>query len=580
MTLLAAPPTPSRRGPREAPASLLESVLDTLTALAAAAYAVLFVTGGAPWIRGAAREWFGRYPFAHRLLLLVPLAVVLALLAARKLLVRSPLGQSPLARVFRAVRRISPWSFSWILFVLYAVMLSAVSISRHLSLNSSFDLAIFDQAVWNTLQGRFLVSSIKGNMVLLGDHWNPILVLVAPLFLVWDNAMALLVFQSVAVGLCIPIVYKLAEGLLCEGTVRRPAPWLLYAIPAAFFLYLPARNAVRFDFHPEVLADPLGLAAAYFLAKRRWIPAAAFLALTLMCKEAMFFVSFGFGLYLFFGLRKRFLGAFLAIASPVLLFALTSYWMPLIGNRPYLYAGLLLTDPAVLVRHGLSWEGFAYLLKLAAPLAFLPLAAGSALWLPSGLFVANLISRHGFTRSIFFQYNGGLIGLLFACLCWGAKRVLEAPAPDRPALLRDFSGRERRASVLAAALLTSSLVMMGVPEFYLYTVYRGQMTPHAARVREVLASIPKERSLRTMQVMAPHAAHREKIFIFENTHPLEGGSLEAQRADYVAFDRRLWKYHTKRSLLDLIRKGYKLDFLEGGFYVFRRPDMPARKARP
>ena len=30
-----------------------------------------------------------------------------------------------------------------------------------------------------------------------------------------------------------------------------------------------ARNAVRFDFHPKVLADPLGLAAAYFLAGRR-----------------------------------------------------------------------------------------------------------------------------------------------------------------------------------------------------------------------------------------------------------------------------------------------------------------------
>lgn len=557
MTVLQAPPRPpSVISPPRAPAGA--RALDALTVAAAVLYGVLFLTGGAPWMDEAARAWAGRNPALHRLALAAPLALVVLLMAARSLLLRLPAAESPVVCALGVVRRVSPWTFSWMLYGLYVVVLSAVSLARHLSLNSSFDLAIFDQAVWNTLHGRFLVSSIKGNMVLLGDHWNPILALLAPLFLIWDNAAALLVFQSAAVGLCIPLVYKLAEWLLAGGSPGRPAAWLLYAIPFAFFVYLPERNAVRFDFHPEVLADPIGLAAAYALARGRWKQVAVFLTLMLMCKEFMFLASFGFGLYLFFGLRKRLAGALLAVGSPMALWALTSLWMPRIGDRPYLYAGLLLTDPAVLAAKALSWEGLSYLVKLAAPLAFLPLAAGHALWMPSAMFAANLMSRHGYTRSIFFQYNGGLIGLLFACLCWGAKRLQTRPGRD---------------GVPAAALLAASLLMMGVPETYLYTVYRGQMTDHTARVREQLASIPKERSLRTMLVMAPHVSHREKVHIFENKHPLEGGSQEAQNADYVAFDRRFWKYNVKRSILDLVRRGYVLEYAEDGFYVFRRREL-------
>ena len=60
------------------------------------------------------------------------------------------------------------------LIALAASVLIAVAVRRHRTFQTGFDLGIFDQALWNTAHGRLLFSSLKGDTILLGDHFDPL----------------------------------------------------------------------------------------------------------------------------------------------------------------------------------------------------------------------------------------------------------------------------------------------------------------------------------------------------------------------------------------------------------------------
>src|SRR4051795_13037064 len=79
-----------------------------------------------------------------------------------------------------------------------AVALAALAILRHDRYGSGgFDLGIFDQQVWSYAHFRVGPNTVKRTHDLLGDHFHPILVLLAPLYWLWDDVRALLVAQAV-----------------------------------------------------------------------------------------------------------------------------------------------------------------------------------------------------------------------------------------------------------------------------------------------------------------------------------------------------------------------------------------------
>ena len=89
---------------------------------------------------------------------------------------------------------------------------SALSILRHRHfLSSAFDLGIFDQVIW--LYSRFEApyTTIRANRLdehILGDHFHPILMLLAPLYWITDRVEALLVAQAFLFAIAIfPIFF-------------------------------------------------------------------------------------------------------------------------------------------------------------------------------------------------------------------------------------------------------------------------------------------------------------------------------------------------------------------------------------
>jgi Predicted membrane protein (DUF2079) len=104
--------------------------------------------------------------------------------------------------------------------VVGAVLFAGVSVYRHDRFASGgFDLGIFDQTIWGYSRFQVVANTIKGTPDLLGDHFHPILVLLAPAYWVWNDARVLLV----------ALADELGDQLLCALEASRLLPCRLSA---------------------------------------------------------------------------------------------------------------------------------------------------------------------------------------------------------------------------------------------------------------------------------------------------------------------------------------------------------------
>src|SRR5262252_659707 len=82
--------------------------------------------------------------------------------------------------------------------VLAGAAYAAISVYRHEHYASNaFDLAVQDQTVWGYSRGEFIYNTVLGIPNLLGDHFHPMLITLAPFMLIWNSAEVLLVAQGV-----------------------------------------------------------------------------------------------------------------------------------------------------------------------------------------------------------------------------------------------------------------------------------------------------------------------------------------------------------------------------------------------
>ncbi len=106
------------------------------------------------------------------------------------------------------VMRRAPWPLAFVMLVAYA----ALSVVLHLRLLSTgFDLGIFEQAVRKYSELQIPVSELKGpEFNLLGDHFHPILALLAPFYWLAPSPLTLLIAQAMLLALSIVPITRIA----------------------------------------------------------------------------------------------------------------------------------------------------------------------------------------------------------------------------------------------------------------------------------------------------------------------------------------------------------------------------------
>src|SRR5437879_333348 len=126
---------------------------------------------------------------------------------------------------------------------------AAVGIYRHDHFASNaFDLGVQDQTVWGYSQLQMIPNTVEMIRNLLGDHFHPILMVLAPLYWIWDDARLLLVVQAALLAVAaIPIFWWARQqlGLL-------PA----IAFEAAYLGFWGVLSGVIYDLHPIALPVP------------------------------------------------------------------------------------------------------------------------------------------------------------------------------------------------------------------------------------------------------------------------------------------------------------------------------------
>ena len=171
----------------------------------------------------------------------------------------------------------------------------AISLFRLLQLNpSSWDLAIYTEYVKQTASWHAPVADVRtAGFNLLGDHFQPIVMVIAPLFRVFPSPATLVAVQALLAALSVFAISQAARekfGRFGVGPSR--------AIAVAYGFSWGLQQLANFDFHEIAFAVPL-LAFSLSALVRGRIKAAVWWALPLVfVKEDQGFTVAAIGLYL------------------------------------------------------------------------------------------------------------------------------------------------------------------------------------------------------------------------------------------------------------------------------------------
>jgi len=475
-----------------------------------------------------------------------------------------------------------------IAFLAGAAIFAGFSIARHNAFNSkAYDLGLHAQVFWNTSHGRLLASSIEVDNY-LGDHVSPIILLLAPLYLVWPDPRALLLLQGVVLAAgALPLAALARRRLEAKWPGGAHVAALLLALN---FLAYPALGFVnRFEFHEEVLAVPLLLLAFWALEARRLGVLSLALALALLTKEDVGLTVAAVGLWTWWrGRRGRtgpesphtgpdghgwagdpglqtlgLLWAGIGLAWSLLaLFVLipafrgagsdTLSRYAWLGNGPADVMATLLHDPGRVPAHLLGeprrlWMLFKFLL----PLGFLPLLSPAVLVaLPS--LAVNWLAGNLYQASIYFHYAAVVIPVLFAATVYGLEGVARRRGKAASGKSQDAGGKQRalvnghrNEAVLSLVLLWLVLcagLALAFDRFWQPRTGQdnwenygltAQVDPASVAAFDSVARLlPADAAVATTEAYAPHLANRQQLYLLYDQRILE----VPDRVDWVLVD--------------------------------------------
>lgn len=397
------------------------------------------------------------------------------------------------------------------LVALTALLEAIASVIRHVNLGSGLDLAIFDQAIWHYSRFQAPFSSIHVEN-LLGDHFHPLIAVLAPLYWLWSDPRMLVIAQAVLVAASIIPVFLFAEPRL-----GRAGAYLLAGAYAAFW---GLQVGALYDFHEVAFAPLLIALTILFADRRRWGWFWLTVVLLLGVKEDLSIYVVFLGLYLL-TLREFRHGLALIVVGVAWYELATRVFIPHFSNTggyaywSYSALGKNLPDAIwTLVSH--PWRLFT--VGLSTPekrhTVFALFAPFLLLSLPSRLIILAL----PLLAERFLSSNQAMWGTHFHYSLAIAPVLAMGAAAGLSGLTVRLSNRRRTAVVIGAAcaMLAASIAVTRInspdsalaeittPSFYNAPTY----APAAYRA---LRRVPSGASLATTDNLLAHASERDQI---------------------------------------------------------------------
>lgn len=266
-----------------------------------------------------------------------------------------------------------------------------------------YNFGVFDQAIWRAsrFQAPIIEHVLVGGKWIFADHFNPSILLLAPLYWFTDRSEIVLVAQALFAGLAGLVLYKIGIEVLKDKK-------LSLSILACYLFFVGIQNAVITDFH-EVTVMTLPLAIAIWaIIKKKVVLYFIFLFLVLGFKESTFLLGAGIGIFIYFYNKLWRKIAFATVAISLLWgFLAIKVFIPYFSEGIYLHAPALpssFTDKIMaLVDHPLKRETLFYSFF---SFGFLPLASPSLWFVIAQDYIMRFVPLYVETRwSLGLHYN-------------------------------------------------------------------------------------------------------------------------------------------------------------------------------
>lgn len=466
-----------------------------------------------------------------------------------------------------------PWLVA-LAMLAYTGYFGATALARHAAfITHAQDLGYFDQTIWGTARGRPLWFTVYDlNLTVpegrsfLAYHVEPLLILLAPLYWLWDDVRALLLVQPVILALAAVPAYRL-------GKLRLGSAWGGLAIALLLLLNPTIQAAPINDFHTLAFAPLLLLLALLALLQRQWLRLAGWCGLAILIKEQVSLMIALIGLVVLLdGLRhgwpgkrrQAIVGLSLALGGALWFLLSVAVVIPFfVGHQatesPFVArygrygASLLGIIQTLLTRPDIVWrvtpkeEVLLYWLNLLLGGGLVSLVSPLVLLAAPELAI-NSLSSFGAQRASATHYSLSIVAFIIAGAADGAgrlaswlshlprhriidrlgRRPIDGPGrspvqePSRPA----GAAGAAVAGILAMALIIAGL--NAIDHGFLPGMRKYRQYLPAARHAEastLIASIPAADPVTVQENLLPHLTHRFYVYPFAYgfTPPRIGG---------------------------------------------------------
>jgi uncharacterized membrane protein len=420
--------------------------------------------------------------------------------------------------------------------VIFTVVFGRLGAQHHRNFGTwSFDMGIYDQALWLVSRGKSW-NTVRGINV-WGHHVNLIAFAFVPFYWLGAGPSFLYLVQAMALGTGAVPTYLIARD-------RLASPWLGALLAYAYLMYAPIQWIAWANFHPEALVITPLLFAWWFATRSRWRWCFVSVVIALSTREDAAMAVFVMGLVLWATMRWRrhdvddsaqLDSAQLDDAGrrrdqrlALLISAVGVVWYLLAmrvviphfnrGQQPfyidYFYGNYgsstteivttMLQRPDRVVSDATQPDRIRFYRDLLLPWGGLPLLGLPQLLMAVPQMLASVIGLSPYARSIRYQYTAIMI----------APIVIAAIHGTALAMRLQFARRVVIPWILVC-MYVSNVAWSPSPISANDGAWAKPAVRHAV-IREALRVVPDDASVTATYGIVPHLTHREQIYDWPN----------------------------------------------------------------
>ncbi len=401
---------------------------------------------------------------------------------------------------------------------------TAFSLHKQNNFFTGYDLSIFDQAVWHMSRFEVPASSVRDVPVVFGDHFDPVLVFLAPFYWISSDVSTLLIAQNIILLAPVAVIYL-------WGKEWQVSDFKTTLISLFYLTSIPLQSLSSFDFHEIIFAPLFLLGTFYFLIKRKWLYYFLGLFLLLFTKEDLALLVAVVGLFVILKEKKYFKGAATLILGAVALFVITGvvmpgmnyfdaydYWEMFPGFENGVIGGIIhyLSDPGALVNllfftmPDKWWTVIFFVASFLIPMIFVP----ASFLLATPMIAEKIMSSYQSAGFIKGQYNLLFVPIGVIAMFYFLKRAERSSMIEK--IQRKLNGVEVSFTNLVIAFPLILNLVFSYQFTYLFSpIDNWQSLGESGRkeaLQELLQEIPKDAAVSASQIFLPHLSHRQQLY--------------------------------------------------------------------